>query len=143
MYVLQQNKKVPAHYVQAAEKTDTAYNLFTIKQQSGDPIVVHVELNSIPVKMELDTGASVSVLSYDTYQDLQCRGSMEPLQPSSVKLKSYTGDAIPVIGSVTRQARYCSGNVVSVLAQVVDGDGPNLLGRDSLINLRLTWDQFR
>ena len=41
-----QNKKVPAHYVQATEKTDTAYNLFTIKQQSGDPIVVHVELNS-------------------------------------------------------------------------------------------------
>ena len=49
--------------------------------------------------MELDTGASVSMLSYAMYQDLQGRGSMEPMQPSSVKLKSYTRDAIPVIGS--------------------------------------------
>ena len=82
-------------------------------------------------------GASVSVLSYATYQDLQRRGSMEPLQPSSVKLKSYTVDAIPVIECVTLQARYCSGNVVSVLVQVVDGDGPNLLGRDWLIELEV------
>ena len=30
-----------------------------------------------------------------------------------------------------------SGNVVSVLAQVVDGDGPNLLGSDWLIELEV------
>ena len=74
------------------------------------------------------------MLSYATYQNLQRRGSLEPLQPSSVKLKSYTGDAIHVIGSVTLQSRYCSGTVVSV---VVDGDGPNLLGRDWLIELEV------
>ena len=43
----------------------------------------------------------------------------------------------PVLGSVTVQARYHGGNVVSVLAQVVDGDRPNLLGRDWLIKLEV------
>lgn len=111
---------------------DSAYNLFTIREQNSAPIVVEVTLNSIPVQMELDTGASVSVLSNMTYLDLQCQGQVLPLQPSLVKLKSYTGDTIPVLGSTTLQARYSNGKQVTLVAQVVNGDGPNLLGRERL-----------
>ena len=50
----------------------------------------------------------------------------------STKLKSYTGDAIPALGSTPLQARYSNGKQVSVVAQVVGGDGPNLLGQDWL-----------
>ena len=87
------------------------------------------------VQCHTGASASVSVLSYAIYQDLQRQGQLESLQPSSIKLKSYTGAAITVLGSITFQAKYHGGNVVSVLALVVDGDGPNLL-------LRLIWVQY-
>ena len=80
-----QQKKQPAHYVE----TD-AYTLFTVQGRTGDPIMVDVSLNLVPVTMELDTGASVSVLSNSTYLDLHRQGQVGPLQPSSTKLKSYT-----------------------------------------------------
>ena len=87
--------------------------------------------------MELDTGASVSVLSNTTYLDLQRQGHALPLQPSPVKLKSYTGDTIPVLGCTTVQARYSNCKQVPVVVQVVSGDGPNLLGRDWLGQLEV------
>ena len=89
--------------------------------------------------MELDTGASVSVLSNTTYLDLQRQGHTLPLQPSPVKVKleSYTGDTIPVVGCTTVQARYSNCKQVPVVVQVVSGDGPNLLGRDWLGQLEV------
>lgn len=130
----QQQKKKPAHYVEE-DKDDDSYSLFTIREQDCDTIIVNVSLNSVP---ELDTGASISVLSSATYLDLQRQDRVGPLQPSSVKLKSYTGDAIPVLGSASLQARYCNGKQqVAVVAQVVEGDGPNLLGRDWLVQLEV------
>ena len=131
--------KQPAHYVETDEDEESAYTLFTVQGRTGDPIMVDVTVNSVPVTMELDTGASVSVLSNSTYLDLHCQGHVGPLQPSSTELKSYTGDAIPVLGSTPLQARYCSGKQVSVVAQVVGGDGPNLLVRDWLVQCFASW----
>ena len=50
------------------------------------------------------------------------------LQPSGICLKIYTGQTIPIVGCATVQARYEKRQVAGV-AQVVTGDGPNLLGR--------------
>ena len=136
----QQQRKESAHYMESGdsdESEDSAYNLFTITDPKSAPILVEVVLNSIPVQMELDTGASVSVLSNSTYLDLQRQGHALPLQPSPVKLKSYTGDTIPVLGCTTVQARYSNCKQVPVVVQVVSGDGPNLLGRDWLGQLEV------
>ena len=135
-----QQRKESAHYMESGdsdESEDSAYNLFTITDPNSAPIFVEVVLNSIPVQMELDTGASVSVLSNTTYLDLQRQGHALPLQPSPVKLKSYTGDTIPVLGCTTLQARYSNCKQVPVVVQVVSGDGPNLLGRDWLGQLEV------
>ena len=82
----QQQRKESAHYMESGdsdESEDSAYNLFTIRDPNSAPILVEVVLNSILVQMELDTGASVSVLSNTTYLDLQRQGHALPLQPSS------------------------------------------------------------
>ena len=136
----QQQRKESAHYMESGdsdESEDSAYNLFTIRDPNSAPILVEVVLNFIPVQMELDTGASVSVLSNTTHLDLQRQGHALPLQPSPVKLKSYTGDTIPVLGCTTVQARYSNCKQVPVVVQVVGGDGPNLLGRDWLGQLEV------
>lgn len=107
------------------------YGLYTIRDEHFEPIIVDISLNTVPVRMELDTGASVSVISHSTYLAIKRQGRDAPLQPSQVKLKSYTGQVIPVLGSASLQARYGT-QQVAVVVQVVEGDRPNLLGRNWL-----------
>ena len=80
--------------------------------------------------MELDTGAPISVINQSTYLHIQTQRHAISLQPSRVKLNTYTGQDIPILGSTSLQARYS--HKIDVVIQVVTGNGPNLLGRDLL-----------
>ncbi len=40
-----------------------AYGMFQLSEQSHDPILLQVLVNDIPIQMEMDTGASVSIIS--------------------------------------------------------------------------------
>ena len=66
---------------------------------------MNLHLNDVPVQIELDTGASVSVLNQAIYERISKNGAWPPLQPPQVKLKSYTGEAIPVLITTTLTAR--------------------------------------
>lgn len=68
--------------------------MFTDKDPATDPIYQEVYIKDVPIKMELDTGASVSVVTYSTYQKIKASSHAQPLQPSRVRLKTYTGEAI-------------------------------------------------
>ena len=48
--------------------------------------------------MELDTGASVSLISELTYFKLWNSDSQPTLKPSKVRLKTYTGSVVEVVG---------------------------------------------
>ena len=50
---------------------DVEYNLFTLFNKSPEPYRVDVFLNDVLVEMELDTGASVSVINDATYRNIQ------------------------------------------------------------------------
>ena len=69
---------------------DSTYNLFTIAGSGQEPLLVEVTVNGSPVQMELDTGASLSLLSNSTYEKIP---SLQ-LQPTDVQLKTYTGEAV-------------------------------------------------
>ena len=45
-----------------------AYGMYTVNSSTGKPIILDVYLNDIPIKMELDTGASLSIISSTTYK---------------------------------------------------------------------------
>ena len=69
------NKKT--HYIddslQPSEQpltNDSTYNLFTIGGSGQNPIVVELTVNNLPVQMELDTGASLSLLNKQTYDKI-------------------------------------------------------------------------
>ena len=59
-----------------AERTTTAdsatYSLFTLTEQTEatPPLLVDMTVNKVPLQMEVDTGASVSLISRDTYRKL-------------------------------------------------------------------------
>ncbi|CAC5383702.1 unnamed protein product [Mytilus coruscus] len=53
--------------------------------------------------MEIDTGASVSIMSEDTYKDYKSKFRIEP---TSAKLRTHMGEQIPVIGRAIVNVNY-------------------------------------
>jgi len=50
-------------------QVDEEFGIFTVKQ-SNDGIIVKILINGVPVKMTLDIGAAVSVISSEMCQEL-------------------------------------------------------------------------
>lgn len=89
-----------------------------------------------------DTGASLSIINRGTFQRIQKQSPAVLLQPSQACLQTYTGERIPILGVAEVSVRY-DGAVATLAVQVVDGEGPNLLGRDWIKRLEVTPDQPR
>ena len=93
--------------------------------------------------MEVDTGASVSVISETTYRSsLWTDKERPPLRDSTARLRTYTGEPIDVLGEIVTDVKYRTQKKQLKLL-VVRGDGPSLLGRDWLMELRLEWREIR
>ena len=93
----------PTHTV--AEANDVTeqpeYPMYTIKSSAAQPIIVEVHLNDVTVSMEIDTGATLSIMSKATYQVTWRReADAPPLQPSTTTLRTYTGESINVVGVI-------------------------------------------
>ena len=86
--------------------------------------------------MEVDSGASVSLAPEAAVASLL---SSTALQPSNTVLKTYTGEQIPVKGTLKVDVEYEQQRCSQLSLLVVHGSGPCLLGRDWLSVLRLDW----
>ena len=78
---------------------------------------------------------ALSIVSEATFKELWPDKS--PLS-SNVRLCSYSGEDIPVVGSMDVNINY-KGQVAYLPLVVVKGKGPNLLGRNWLEKIRLDW----
>ena len=81
--------------------------------------------------MEIDTGASVSVISEDTYLSVWPEDQRPVLQKSNAQLRTYSGEFMHVCGSITVCVSYRQQQKTLSLL-VVKGAGRPLLGRDWL-----------
>ena len=109
------------------EDQSAPYGLFMLTQQKVSPIMVQISLNQVEIPMELDTGASLSVISEMTYQKIW-DGLGPPLQPTDVRLKTYTGETLQVKGKINVHVQY-EGQEEELSLLVVAGADPSLLGR--------------
>lgn len=98
-------------------------------------------INGADAQMEVDTGATLSIISRSTYRSLWPSDLAPSLRASSAKLKTYTGEAIPVDGEIAVDVGY-KDQRAKVNLLVVSGNGPSLLGRDWLQHLILDWAQL-
>lgn len=121
--------------------TSESYELFNLQETRSKPLVVTVKLNNSIVHMELDTGASLSILSEKTFCSLWSTQARPKLQTSSVKLHTYTKEAIKVLGSITVKVTYKT-QMKDLPLLVVAGEGPSLLGRFWLTELQLDWHEL-
>ena len=111
--------------------------------RSEPPLKVTVMFFDAPLLMEVDTGASRSVISIDTFKSLkkEClrrRRANLKLRDSKIKFRTYTGELIPSAGEVSGVLSY-GGLSQSGTLQVAPGKGPLLLGRDLLKLFKLDW----
>jgi len=98
---------------------------------------MHVEeyVNDTPLVMEIDTGASLSLLSYCTWQEF-----FPELMPrkTDVVLKTYTGEQMDLEVEIDVDVRYREQQRKLPLVMVA-GSGPALLGRDWLQQIQILW----
>ena len=123
--------------LQAVSSDPESYTLYPVQSQRVHPIEVQVKVNGACMTMELDTGASLTIISEQTYRKTWPQDT-PPLQPSSTKLHTYTGEELEVRGSLPVAVEY-KDQRESLQLLVVAGNGPSLLGRNWLQKLHLDW----
>ncbi|CAG2228036.1 unnamed protein product [Mytilus edulis] len=118
-----------------SESENEVYSVFHFGNTSNEAYKLQINVNECEKAMEIDTGASVSIMSEDTYKDYKSEFRIEP---TSAKLRTYMGEQIPVIGRAIVNVNYKKERAKLPLL-IVKRKGPNLLGRDWLEKLQLDW----
>ena len=100
------------------------------------PFTVQVKLDGVQVDMEVDTRASVSLMSELTFKRIWPQRSLEP---SQVHLCTYLKEPIPVVGCTQVNIEYNTQSCSKMQLLIVAGAGPTFLGRDWLATIQLDW----
>ena len=110
------------------EEEDDNYGIFNLTKPQEQPHVVDILLGEENLKMEIDTGAAMSIINENTYTVLkQSHPSLE-LKESKIRLNTYTGEQVDVLGQIDMAVNYENQEAVLPLL-VIKGNGPNLIGR--------------
>ena len=138
------NGKPRAAAVKAVEADDgtedeQTYELHQLTGKSKTPpIMTSLLLDGNQIEMEIDTGASISLISQATFNAFW---PGKQLTKKNIKLRTYTQQEIDVVGSFDVQVE--NGNKVHTLPLlVVKPDGPSLMGRDWLNVVKLNWSEI-
>ena len=92
---------------------------------SHKPFVLHCEINNISVPFELDSGSHVSTLNKCFAKQINAK-----IQPSSVRLRGYSGASVNVLGQANVKLRFHNRELIHDFFVVDSCSIPNLLGRD-------------
>ena len=137
-------KRQPRHvrHIEEEEVDDESEDELTLyhirAKKTTPPLRLSIKLNEHMVEMELDTGASVLLMSETTFRRLW---PQEKLAPSQCRLCSYSKEPIPVLGSFDIVVSYKDQQATLPLI-VVEGEGPTLLGRNWLDHIVLDWKEI-
>ncbi|KAJ8348953.1 hypothetical protein SKAU_G00275420 [Synaphobranchus kaupii] len=130
----------PSHTVEAGSSSSEEATVYVLSVQGGpDGYWITPLLNGKPVRMEIDTGAAVSLVSYAVYKKTL---KHLPLQPTSLILRTYTGESVPTEGVVNVTVKV-NNQTAKLPLYVVKGNFPSLLGRSWLEEISLDWPAIR
>ena len=97
-----------------------------------------VDIEGVTVSMQLDTGASLSLMAEITFRE---HWPQRSLSSSQVRLCSYFGETIPVLGVVNVNVTY-KGQSHQVPLIIVRGSGHTLMGHNWLKLFKLDWQEI-
>lgn len=125
-------------YVEAEEAELPMFSLLS-DEKDKKSFTETFKVNGKEIMMEIDTGAAMSIISEKLFQ---AAFPTEPLEVAGVKLKTYTGEIMPVLGQFKAKVSY-EGQSVLLPLIVVKGEGPALCGRNWLQKLTLNWKKIK
>ena len=99
------------------EVKEDVYTMFQLINSRNDPLYITVSVNQVPIKMEIDTGATLTVISESMYRQAWTKEQAPPLQMTKTRLRTYAGQEIPVKGSL--QVTVVHGSQQKVLPLIV------------------------
>ena len=116
------------------------YN-YTLSTLTGKvkPIVITVNVNGTDILMEVDTGASLSVISEQTFQAIA--SPTDKLQATSITLTTYSGQNLHILETYDVQVGYKSQSQTLPLV-VVQGHEPSLFWRNWLEKIKIDWNSI-
>ena len=124
-----------------AGKTELDYNepLNAVKSPTGhvSPLKVQVLIDECEVTMEINTGASTSLMSEGMFTSLWPKRKM---QHSSINLQIYSKESLTVVGAVEVNVEYCD-QIAQLPLVLIEGNGPTLLGKHWLSAIQVDWPQ--
>lgn len=133
------------HHLTTEELPQAEYSMHHAASISPAPksLQVVMQLNDTDISMEVDTGASFSVISEQTYTSLWPKHLTPQLRHihNPPILKTYTGQPIQVVGQLTVKVTH-NHQQKHLTLLVIKGKGPSLIGRDWLQHLKLDWQQL-
>ena len=103
---------------QPDERDEQVYSQFQLSDRASKPICVNVQANGRSLDMEVDTGASLSIISEEVYLATWPEQERPPLEPSRVKLRTYSGDIIRAISLVPRLSDGLRGWLLESLVRI-------------------------
>jgi len=100
------------------------------------PLEAPIVVDSQTIYLELDTGATVSLLAHSTFERLW---PGRPTQRMADSVSLWDGSRLRILGFVMVMVSW-KGQVKQLPIHVIEGDGPSLLGRDwlSALSIRVT-----
>ncbi len=117
---------------------DEEYPLNCVGSKRINPIMVELMINGKKVLMELDTGAAVSVISTQTKAQMFPQSS---LMHWILTLTTYTGELLEVGGQILAEVKH-GRQAKQLPLYVVKGNGPSLMGRNWLQQIKLNWQSL-
>ena len=122
---------------QSLQCEEDMFDIYQLGYKRVEPLTVNVGMTGINVSMEVDTGASLTVISKMTMKQIP---HLE-ITPVAAKLHTYTGEVITPVGQADVNVKY-EGQVKVLTVIVTPGSGPSLLLRNLLHHIRLNWKQI-
>ena len=113
----------------------SAFCIAHLGQKPLHPFRTDIEVSGKILPMEIDTGASVSIISEQSQKHIF---PQEEVGVSQLQLETYTGEKLTMKGQMQVVVGYKSQEKNLVL-HVVAGEGPTLMGRDWLKHIQLDW----
>ena len=118
-----------------ADTDDEIYAIYTMSHKRIKPLRVMPKLNGVPLNMEIDTGASLSIINLEVFENLKKRdGTIK-------RFCTYGGEILKSEGVINVLVEY-TGQSIRQPLYVVHGKSPCLMGRDLLSSIRLNWAEI-
>ena len=124
----------------ASDQKHTVYELYNMSDRKCEPPAIKLDalVHNTKIIVEVDTGASATLINESTFHQIWPK--QNPDVSKADLLRTYTGEKVPLLGTVNTTIKYKE-HTTTLPVLNVKGQGPNILGRDSITALKLKWSR--